>query len=610
MCGINGIISRNKLTSIEERIGRMNNSIAHRGPDADQFITRKDRIALGHRRLSILDLDPRSNQPMRLDGGKYIIVFNGEIFNFNEIAEQLKEYHTFQTSCDTEVLLAALEYKGVEWALQQANGFFAFAAYNTFEDTTIIARDRFGIKPLYYTIQHDSFIFSSEIKGILNSGLFNPAFNNFAIDDYLAMRYVREPYTFFKDIYQVRSSTYLVLKSDLTFTEHKYWSLPALNFEENFDEEKVVKETEAELLKAFHRWFVSDVPVGSYLSGGVDSSLTTAILKNYSDQKISTYTIGFEDEKYNEFRYAKVVADQYKTDHHVLLCSSANYFADWVRLIRFKDAPIAVPNEIPLAQMSSALKQDMTVVISGEGADELFGGYGRIFRSAFDYSNDSKGYGSFYDYFISKYDYVPRTLRDKYLSFDCKSHREKEDEIIRTDFEKHRNEENIFRFFHSYHIQGLLQRVDMTTMQTSVEARPPFLDHELVEYVYTKVPYSLKLKWNDEDAKQQATAMTSNSYSETLDTPKYILKKISENYIPKELIYRKKMGFPVPLTEWFPELQERAKVVLKDAKWLNQEELNSLISEIKENDRAGQILWMFMNVQLFYNQYFDRNWKW
>lgn len=588
----------------------MNNSIAHRGPDADQFVTRDDRIALGHRRLSILDLDPRSNQPMRLDGGKYIIVFNGEIFNFKEIAVQLKDYHAFRTSCDTEVLLAAIEYKGVEWALQQANGFFAFAAYNTFDDTTIIARDRFGIKPLFYTIQDGAFIFSSEIKGILNSGLVNPVFNNFAIDDYLAMRYVREPYTFFKDIYQVRSSSYLVLNSDVTFSEHKYWSLPALNFDEEYDEDMVVQETEKELLDAFHRWFVSDVPVGSYLSGGVDSSLTTAVLKNYSEHKISTYTIGFEDERYNEFRFAKVIADQYKTDHHALLCSNEHYFSDWIRLIRYKDAPIAVPNEIPLAQMSSALKKDMTVVISGEGADELFGGYGRIFRSAYDYSNDTKGYSTFYDYFIGRYDYVPRSLRDKYLSFDCKSHREKEDSIIRADFENHRNEENIFRFFHSYHIQGLLQRVDMTTMQTSVEARPPFLDHKLVEYVYTKVPYELKLKWKDADSKQKASTSCSNDYSEILDTPKYILKRISENYIPKELIYRKKMGFPVPLTEWFPQLKERAKVVLKDAKWLNHDELNTMFSDIKENERSGQILWMFMNVQLFYNQYFDRNWKW
>lgn len=610
MCGINGIISQNKLTCIEKRIGRMNSSIAHRGPDADQYVTREDRIALGHRRLSILDLDPRSNQPMRLDGGKYIIVFNGEIFNFKEIAEQLKGYHNFRTSCDTEVLLAAIEYKGVEWALKQANGFFAFAAYNTLDDTTVIARDRFGIKPLFYTIKNNAFIFSSEIKGLLNSGLISAELNQFAIDDYLAMRYVREPYTFFKEIYQVRSSSYLVLNSDISITEHKYWSIPALNFDEMFDEDKVARDTEKELLDAFHRWFVSDVPVGSYLSGGVDSSLTTAILKNYSAHKISTYTIGFEDERYNEFRFAELIAEQYKTDHHALLCSNEHYFSDWVRLIRFKDAPIAVPNEIPLAQMSSALKKDMTVVISGEGADELFGGYGRIFRSAFDFANDSGGFDNFYDYFINIYDYVPRSLRDKYLNFDCKSHREIADSIIREDFDKHRNEENVFRFFHMYHIQGLLQRVDMTTMQTSVEARPPFLDHKLVEYVYTKVPYDLKLKWKDTVSKVQATSLTSREYSETLDTPKYILKKISEKYIPKELIYRKKVGFPVPLTEWLPQLQEKAVVVLKDSKWLNQQELSSLISDIKGNERAGQILWMFMNVQLFYNQYFDRNWKW
>lgn len=588
----------------------MNSSIAHRGPDADQFIVRDGRIALGHRRLSILDLDPRSNQPMRLKDGRYIIVFNGEIFNFKEIANELKDIYTCQTSCDTEILLAAIEYKGVEWALQKSNGMFAFAAYDTKTGQTFIARDRFGIKPLFYINTADTFIFSSEIKGILNSGLIEATFNKTAVDDYLAMRYAREPNTFFQDIYQLQSSHYIILNEDLSVEEHKYWELPDLNFEENYDEGKVVKETEEELLKAFKRWFVSDVRVGSYLSGCVDSSLTTAILKDYSKQQISTYTIGFENERYNEFKYAQILADKYQTDHHALLCKSDGYFNDWIRLIRFKDAPIAVPNEIPLAQMSSALKKDMTVVISGEGADELFGGYGRIFRSAFDYANDSKGFTSFYDYFISCYDYVPRNLRDKYLNFDCSEYRKKNDIEIQVDFNKHRNEENIFRFFHTYHIQGLLQRVDMTTMQTSVEARPPFLDHKLVEYVYKNVPYSLKLKWRDANAQELASSMDASQYSETLDTPKYILKKISENYIPKELIYRKKMGFPVPLTEWLPQLEEKARVILKDAIWLNAEELETLFSEIKDNNRSGQILWMFMNVQLFYEQYFDRNWKW
>ena len=257
--------------------------------------------------------------------------------------------------------------------------------------------------------------------------------------------------------------------------------------------------------------------------------------------------------------------------------------------------------------MSTELSKDITVVISGEGADELFGGYGKIYRLPFDYKNH-KMKGTFYENLVEKYEYVPRNVRDKFLIVDMK-YREYFDNKISQEFNKYSNEENMFRFFQTYHIKGLLKRVDMTTMQASVEARPPFLDHELIEFVNTKVPYNLKLKWIDNENMQMAKKEYANEYSEKRDIPKYILKKVSEKYLPKQIIYRKKVGFPVPLTEWMPEISKIAREYLTNTDWIDNRKIEDLINESKTSNRAGQILWMFINVEKFKIKYFEKEWR-
>lgn len=611
MCGFNGIVSIRNINGISERISRMNKAIAHRGPDADCKKIISEKIALGHRRLSIIDLDERSSQPMANSNGSLTIVFNGEIFNYKELRNQLKEHYNFKTESDTEVLLAGFQINGIDWLLENINGMFAFAIYNNIDDTVYLVKDRFGIKPLYYTIVDDTLIFASEIKSILESGLIDAKLNRHAIDDYLGYRFVREPYTFFEDIFQLKSATYLKFHISKLVQEKKYWSLPKLNFDVNFNESEIIHETKYEIEQAILRWQIADVKLGAYLSGGVDSSLTTAILANNTNSGLDTYTIGFSEDGFNEFKYARKVAERYNTKHREFLLTENDYMDEWLRLIEFKDAPLSVPNEIPLSIMTTKLSSDITVVISGEGADELFGGYGRIYRSAFDYDNHNHDSTSFYNYFINEYEYVSREIRDKYLSY-IDARRDILDDSQRNEFEFHSNEESIFRFFHNTHIKGLLQRVDMTTMQASVEARPPFLDHKLVEYVYRHVPYDLKLKWKDITSKESAKTKIADLYSEKLDTPKYILKKIAEFYLPNDIIYRRKMGFPVPLTNWFSGLTSLAEVELKNTNWLNEGVVKDLINEIKNTNsqRAGQILWMFLNVEIFVKKYFNKNWKW
>jgi len=604
MCGVTGIYSINKIPNIEQRVQSMNTSIKHRGPDAGGFYIDKN-LALGHRRLSIIDTREVSNQPMHSNSNDWHIAFNGEIYNFEEIKVQLN--YDFKTSSDTEVILAAVEEKGIDWFINQANGMFAIALYNSETKDLFLVRDRLGIKPLYFYNNGEHLIFSSEIKAILSCGLVDAQFNEEAVDEYLSNRYIRAPYTFFKNIFQVNPGTYLSVKKDLSVVDNKYWDIPdVFNRSKNYNEKEILNKFDVEINKAIKYRLIADVPLGTYLSGGVDSSLITAITTLNNSEKVNTYTIGFDE--MNEFEYSNIIAEKYNTEHHEILMQKEDYMANWERLIHYKDAPLGVPNEIPLAVMSSKLKEKITVVLSGEGADELMGGYGRIFRTPFDYVNNGTK-ESFYDYFISKYEYVSRPMRDQLINTP-KNYRIKFDAENKVDFDQKSNEESIFKFFHKYHVKGLLQRVDMTTMQTSVEARVPFLDHNLIEFAYNNIPYDLKLRWLNGEAENQAKSMNSNQYSEILDTPKYLLRKVSYKYLPKEIIERKKIGFPVPLTEWFENLESLAKELLPNVDWLKEGVVKDLIEKSKIEPRSGQILWMFINIELFKRSYFLKEWRW
>jgi len=605
MCGINGIVSRSSVNNISKRIISMNDAIEHRGKDSFGILVDGD-VALGHRRLSIIDLNPTGHQPMTAESKNWSIVFNGEIYNHLEIRNQITEY-SFKGNSDTEVILAAIELHGTDWFLERANGMFAIAAYNHLTREVFLLRDRLGIKPLYYYNNNGLLVFSSEIKGILSSGLVQASFNDLAIDDYLAYRYVREPNTFFQQIYQVESGHYLEFRDGVLLNDHTYWEVPTRwNTEKEFDEEIIKQEFNSRLTMAVKKRMMAEVPLGCYLSGGVDSSLLTAIVQQNSEHPVNTYNIGF---KYlNEFEYARIIADQYDTIHHEILVEDEVYFEKWDELIWFKDAPLAVPNEIPLSIMSTRLKQEITVVLSGEGADELLGGYGRIFRSYFDFVNHSSA-TTFYNYFSSQYEYVSREMRNKYLT-NPTGYREEFDTKIEHLFNNSDGEQAIFRFFHKYHVKGLLQRVDMSTMQTTVEARVPFLDHELIEFVYEQIPYDLKLKWNSKDAKVKAKELYSKEYSEDLDTPKYLLKEVAYSYLDARIIDRKKMGFPVPLDSWMHRLGKIAQEELNDAPWLTSNSIASLIESSKNETRSGQILWMFINVERFRKRYFTKEWKW
>lgn len=605
MCGINGILLKNPIKDIRKRLHKMNDAIEHRGPDFGgvyEIVAHKGGI--GHRRLSIIDLNARSNQPMVSEKSGCVLAFNGEIYNYKSLRKKIN--YNFKTESDTEVLLAGLQEEGIAF-VNKCNGMFAFVFWDNKKKELILCRDRLGIKPLFYYYDEEKVVFSSEIKGILNSGLVEARLNYDALDDYLGYRYVREPYTFFENIYQVEAGTLCRFDSGLKKSSYKYWNIPTdFNMKEKYREADIREQFKEKLTEAVKLRLISDVPLGTYLSGGVDSSILSAIVAKEADGQIHTYTIGFKEA--NEFVYARMVAEKYHTIHHEILTDEADYLKKLEEIIGYKDAPLGIPNEILLAIMSRKLKEEITVVLSGEGADELLGGYGRIFRSPFEYDHHvSKS--SFYDFFIRKYEYVPRYIRDKYINCKC-GIRDAFDGEIEKRFIANSNEYNVFWFFHKYHVKGLLQRVDATTMLTAVEARVPFLDHELIEFSYSDIPYEMKLHWKNEKNKMQAELLRAAEYSEVLDVPKYILREVAYGYLPSSVIERKKVGFPVPLAMWKENLLEIARNELGDAYWLKEKyAINDLLQECLLLPNGIQMVWMLINIQLFCRAYFNCEWR-
>ncbi len=635
MCGILGQINFKQNNINETKFQKALDLQSHRGPD-DSGIYQDKNIIFGHRRLSIIDLDSHAKQPMVSKCGNYILVFNGEIYNYIELKEELlKKGYKFTTSSDSEVLLNSFIEYGIK-CIDNFRGMFAFAIHDKIKNETYIVRDRLGIKPLYYYKDNNQFIFSSEIKSIL-SLIDKKKLNKKAISSYMSFRYPILNDTFFKDIYSLTPANYIKIKNNkIEFKE--YWSLIDKFKEQKEDkgEEYYITKLREILEDSVKLRMRSDVPFGAFLSGGVDSSVITAIMAKNSKEKIKTFTIGFEEDGFNEFEYANIIAKQYNTDHKKIILSGKNYIKNLEKLITFKDAPLSVPNEVPLYLMSKELKKYITVVLSGEGADEIFGGYGRIFRSPYDYERIKnidnlnisesekeelakdfiKKYGVRFfkneiEHFMNIYSYTSYKDKKELLSFELEEiEKELEDKFLYY-FNQIENESyynKIMYVFEKIHLVGLLHRVDTTTMATSVEARVPFVDHRLVEFAFT-IPIKYKLKW----IKDKPITIMSDKISESYDIPKHILKKSYEDMIPKEVLYRKKMGFPVPLHNWFGGdfnkyakellLSDKAKKrniynTLNLEKWLNSDKL-------KENHSFAMKIWMLINIEIFIKKYFD-----
>ncbi len=477
MCGIlfyKG--SKLKINELKSSLDLMN----HRGPDFSA-IKKIDDVFLGHKRLSIIDLDKRSNQPFEI--GSYNIIFNGEIYNYKEIIAS--EKFILKTSSDTEVLLRLyMKYK--EKCLDKLNGMFSFVIYNAETKDYFIARDRLGIKPLYIYEKGEEVLVSSEIAPILS--LRKSELDEFAIRQYKKLRMTVNNYTLYKDIKFFPSAHYRINKYNF-----RYWDLDIIQ-KENPDEE--------ELKDLIHNSIFirqrADVEFGAYLSGGLDSSILAAVSKPKH-----SWTIGFDI--LNEFKWSKIVSEKIGTNHHAITFINEKFKEITKWMVEKRKETLCVPNEVLLYSMTKQVKNHNTVILSGEGADELFWGYDRIFRWAINQKDLS----------ISGFD-------EKY----CYGSK-KDNEVIDFALENSKGKTPIDKlgyYFQITHLQGLLRRLDNSSMLCSVEARVPFVDHRLVEF------------------------MSGRSFEYRMGKSfKEPLKRLFSDILPKEIIERKKMGFPVPL---------------------------------------------------------------
>ena len=464
-------------------------TMKHRGPDAPGgYVSYKDN-QLGHNRLKIIDLNNRSNQPLKSKNKKYDIIFNGEIYNYNELAKKYKL--EMITKSDTEVLLELYILLGPKM-LQELNGMFSLVIYNNQTSEIFVARDRLGIKPLYFTQKHNFITLSSEISPIIQLYNFSEI-DDIGIRQYKKLRAFFNGRTYLKNI-QMFPAGHFMEKNKL----QKYWSLPIGEKDYPKDDDLI------DLLKSSVEYrCISDVEVGSYLSGGIDSTLIASLAK-----KVHSWTVGFNS--LNEFEWGKLGAEFIGTSHHEILFEEENFLNSAKLMIKKRKEPLSVPNEVLLYEMTKEVKTKNTVVLSGEGADELFFGYDRIFSWAKKNKWDLDSFDNYYSYGSHKDNEIIEDVLAPFMNYG---------ECI----------DIVAAFFQVAHLHGLLRRLDNATMLSSVEARVPFVDHRLVEKM-AGVPFNYRFQ---------------NGIS------KFPLKKLFKNYLPKKIINREKIGFPVPISKIF-----------------------------------------------------------
>ena len=645
MCGICGYISKKRISEEDLRI--MNDTMYHRGPNDSGLAIYEGMdgysIGLAHRRLAILDLSPLGHQPMHSANGRISIVFNGEIYNFLELKEELSGY-PYKSSCDTEVIIAAY----LRWGIQMVDhihGMFAIALYDRETQDVYLIRDRIGKKPLYYWLDHDNLVFASELKPIMKCPGFKGEIRNQIIPRYLLQQYIMAPDTIFKDVYKLEAGSILKFRNG-NIKKWKYWDVKEVYARESANQITSYEEAKEGLKQRLRHSvagrMIADVPLGTFLSGGYDSSLVTAIAQELSDKPVKTFCIGFDVPQYNEAAYAKEVAAHLGTEHTELYISEKEMFDLVSSIPQYYDEPFADNSEIPSMLVSKLAKNDVTVALSGDGGDEFFCGYnvydnvrqaqmleipgaiaygigqlpwgnGKLldkmpFRVKVVAGNRdpetktqlvSEGYVRASHAFISGEETldIPMTAKE-YLATDYNL-RENIAPILYPmesvykvdDFQIRR----MLLDMDTYLPEDILTKMDRASMKYSLEARCPIMDTEVMEYSF-RIPH--KFKYHNGDKK-------------------HILKDIAYDYIPRELLDRPKTGFGVPMDQWLRgPLKEQlldysSTSFLKKQGVFDPDYVSRFINNYVVNGDAGpatganysKIAWSFYIFQQWYNFY-------
>ena len=656
MCGFAGFLSLNKKDFLDSNsnIDLIKKKLSHRGPDfSDKWINESQLVSFIHTRLSIQDLSSLGHQPMFSYSGRYCIIYNGEIYNHLELRNYLKinfNISSWRGSSDTETLLSSFECLGIENTLKKCLGMFSMAIWDNLSNDLYLIRDRFGEKPLYFGIAQNMFVFSSELKALKQITNFKNQINRDALNLFLRFAYVPSPRSIYNDIYKLEPGSILKINSKnlasinkeiknleyKNFNIQKWWDAKDVynNASKSMytDKNLALMDLEKSLSRSINSQLISDVPIGAFLSGGIDSSLIISLLKKKIGKQVSTFTIGFNENLFDESKYAKKIAKYLETDHNELILSAKESLNIIPYLDYVYDEPFADSSQIPTILISQFAKKKITVALTGDGGDELFGGYNRyIFIEKFwDYislapfsirkliakslgilsvdflnnfnfiynfltKNDISFLGDKVNKFSHKMQSV-KNLNDLYLStistyqtpsqLVLKSNDFSKDIFLHSEDLKNEDFKSMMMFIdtQTYLTDDILCKVDRASMSASLETRVPFLDKDLVELAW-KIP--TKMKVNQKEGK-------------------LILKEILNKYLPRELTQRPKMGFGIPLANWLRnELRDWAEDLIDEKKIINDGYFNAdiikkLWKEHQSKKRDWQnILWPILMFQLW-----------
>jgi asparagine synthase (glutamine-hydrolysing) len=630
MCGITGIFDTRGSREIQrEVLHRMNESQLHRGPD-DGSLHLEPGLGMGHRRLSIIDIST-GQQPLHSADGSVVIVFNGEIYNYQALMAELKALgHVFRTKSDTEVIVNAWRAWG-EACVKRLRGMFAFALWDREKQTFFMARDRLAVKPMYYALLDDGhLIFGSELKSLLAHGGLRREMDPLAVEEYFALGYVAEPRTIFKQALKMPPAHTLVIRRGQPIPAPKpYWDV-RFTLGNPVGLTEACAQLNAKLSESVKLRMISEVPLGAFLSGGVDSSAVVATMAELSDAPVNTCSMGFDDPAFNEVEFAKMVADQYKTNHYVETVGSDDF--DLIdTLARLYDEPYADSSAIPTYRVCQLARRKVTVALSGDGGDEVFGGYRRYrlhlmeerMRSALPQAVRGPLFGALGKAY-PKADWAPRFLRAK-TTFEGMARSSVEAyfhsvsilrDPMRAQLFSARFKQELAGYgaqevfnrhaanaatddplaliqyldMKTYLVGDINTKVDRASMAHSLEVREPLMDHELIEWMAT-IPSSLKVRGQE---------------------GKFLFKKAMEPKLPADVLYRPKMGFAVPLARWFRgPLKERVRQAvlgprLADTGWFERGYLEHLVEAHQSGARDYSApLWTLLMFEAFLRRVMD-----
>ncbi len=630
MCGICGIAAPEKLNRRvdESLLKRMRDTLTHRGPDdAGNFID--GGIGLAHRRLSIVDLGG-GHQPMSNEDGQIQIVFNGEIYNHKDYRPMLEARgHRYRTTSDTETIVHLYEEFGAA-AVQHLRGMFAFAIWDANKRELLLARDRLGVKPLYYTLSEDGELhFASEIKALIESRAVKPELNYNVLADFSANRYTSGDETLFSGVRRLPPGHTLVWKDGRVEIKH-YWEVSFAKQETTFSDNQYIEQFDQLFRESVRLRLMADVPLGMFLSGGIDSTAIAGVMSKLVSDRIKTFSVAFEEREANELEYARMAARAFKTDHHEIIVSPQEFFDALPAMVYQEDEPIAHPSSIPLYFVSKLAAEHVKVVLTGEGSDELLAGYDKYRKTIYNLAlgraynftvplplrhfvkqaiETGSGSLAIRQKLARTFLCVPSDIESIYFDNFSVFSRQRQQSLFTAETRARMRESDPYKTSLALmggsdavtmldqllaadmktYLHELLMKQDQMSMAASIESRVPFLDHKLVEFA-ARLPERMKLRGL---------------------TTKYILRQAMADKVPSEILTRKKMGFPVPVGAWlrgqFRHLLDEyvLSARAKERGIFEPEFVGNLVARHQAGENHAERLWMLVNFEIWQRRFID-----